>query len=349
MPRRNSKSMLVLVVVALALSLAACGGSAATPTAAPKADSKAGGATMTLRLANVVQPDHPMNVAVQKFAKNMSDKSNGRIKINLFPARQLGDDRQLFEQVQQGSLDMAEISAAPMGSTTPLMTALQLPFLFTNWDQYLKVVQGEAGTKLLAGLDKNSVKALAVYNAGFRHFVTVSKPISKPADMQGLKYRVAEAPLHLDIFKALGSNPTPMPYGEIYTGLQNKVIDGLEMDLSAVLMEKHFEVAKNMTLSKHFTWPAVLMMNDAKFKALSPEDQKLFQDAARQAVEENVKDIAEIEKKVVAELNTKGMKLVELKPEEMQAFADATKDVSGKYTAQDPLIDAFYKAAKDTK
>ncbi|MDN5344510.1 MAG: TRAP-type transport system periplasmic protein [Clostridia bacterium] len=305
--------------------------------------------TVNLRLADVVQPDHPINVAAVKFADKVKEKSNGRIKITVYPARQLGDDRQLFEQVQQGSLDMAEISVAPMGSTNSLVMALQMPFLFKDWDQYTKVIKSEATDKLLKGLEKNNVKALAVYNAGFRHVITVSKQVKTPADLQGMKFRTAETPLHVDIFKALGANPTPMPYGEIYSGLQNKVIDGLEMDLSAILMEKHYEVAKDVTLTKHFTWPAILMINTAKFNSLSPEDQKIIQEAAKEVIDENVKDIAAIEKKAVSDLTAKGVKMVELSDSELAPFIEATKGVEQKYSSQDPAIAEFVKAAKDVK
>lgn len=304
---------------------------------------------LNFRLGNVVQPNHPMNVAAEKFAKNVAETSKGRIKITVFPARQLGDDRQLFEQVQQGALDFGEISAAPMGGTTPLMSALQLPFLFTSWDQYVNVMKSSATANLLKGLEKNNVKGLAVYNAGFRHFVSVEKPIRKPEDLKGLKFRVAETPLHLDIFRALNTSPTPMPYGEIYSSLQNKVIDGLEMDLSAIQMEKHYEVAKNVTLSRHFTWPAVLMMNLAKFHALSPEDQKIIVDAAKAVVEENVKDISAIEAKAVANLKTRNVRITELTPAELLPFIEATKNIEQKYAAQDPLIAEFVKYTRSLK
>ncbi|GAB6156216.1 TRAP transporter substrate-binding protein [Desulfosporosinus burensis] len=343
--RKSGKSLVVFLMVGLLIiSLAGCGGkNNAQQGQGDKKD------TINLRLANVVQPAHPMNVAVEKFAKKVQEKSNGRIKITVYPARQLGDDRQLFEQVQQGSLDMAEISAAPMSGTTPLMTALQMPYLFTSWDQYAKVIKGPATENLLKGLEKNNVKGLAVYNAGFRNLVTVNKPVQSPVDLKGLKFRTAETPLHVDIFKALGANPTPMPYGEIYSGLQNKVIDGLEMDYSAILMEKHYEVAKNITVERHFTWPAVLMINTAKFNALSPEDQKIIQEAAKEVIDENIKDIEKIEKDAVDQLKAKGAKITELSEADVAKFIEATKDVEQKYTAVDPLIAEFVKAARSTK
>lgn len=342
---KNSYWKVIAVCTALlmlAMVAAGCGGT-------KKAEEKKADGQITFKVGDVVQKDHPMNVAVEKFAKKVAEKSNNRIKVVVYPARQLGDDRQLFEQVQSGALDMAEVSVAPMGSTTPLVTALQMPFLFTSWDQYLKVMNDPVTDKLLAGLEKNQVKGLAVYNAGFRHFVTVGKTINEPGDMKGLKFRVAETPLHVDIFKALGASPTPMPYGEIYSGLQNKVIDGLEMDLSAILMEKHYEVAKNVTFSKHFTWPAILMMNLKKFNSLSPADQKIIVDSAKEVVAENVKDIDAIEKKAVADLKAKGVNLKEFSDADRAPFIAATKDIEGKYSSQDPLIADFVKKARATK
>jgi tripartite ATP-independent transporter DctP family solute receptor len=349
--KRIWKSIVVFLLIAMfTMSLAGCGGNSGSGDSEEKGQAQEEKAdTINLRLADVVQPDHPMNVAAEKFAQKVEEKSNGHIKITVYPARQLGDDRQLFEQVQQGSLDLAEISVAPMGSTTPLVTALQMPFLFNSWDQWVNVMKSSATDNLLKGLERNNVKGLAVYNAGFRHLITINKEIKDPADLQNLKFRIAETPLHVDIFKALGANPTPMPYGEIYSGLQNKVIDGLEMDYSAILMEKHYEVAKNITELKHFTWPAILMMNSEKFNSLSPEDQRIIEDAAKEVIEENIKDISEIEKRAVDELKSKGIKITELSSAEEAAFVEATKDVEQKYSSQDPLIAEFVKAAKTAK
>ena len=248
------KVLSVLLVIAIVFSVAACG-------KAESDDKTTDGAakTIKLRVANVTQVDHPMNKAVESFIEKVEERSNGRIEITNYPARQLGDDRELFEQVQQGSLDMALISAGPVGSTTELAAALQLPFMFDDWDQWMNVMTNKVTADLLGEFDQFNVKALTVYDSGFRNFVSVDKPITSIADFNGKKIRVAETPLHIGIFKALGASPTPIPYGEIYTSLQNKVIDGLEMDLPAIVMEKHYEVAKNVTLSKHFSWPAIFM------------------------------------------------------------------------------------------
>lgn len=337
----DRRRVAVFLVITLVFSLTAtgfCFGAEKTPVK-----------QMNFRFGHVVQITHPVHFTCDRFAKKIAERSNGRIKITIFPARQLGDDRQLFEQLQQGSLDMGLISAAPMGSTAPFMTALQLPFLFNTWDQYLRVMRSDAANNLLKGLEKNGVKVLAVPNGGLRYLVSVAKPIMKVEDMKGMKVRVAETPLHVDIFRALGASPTPMPYGEIYSGLQNKVIDGLEMDLPAMQVEKHYEVAKYVTLTKHFTWPMPILMNLEKFNALSPKDQEMMLNTAKEGMGENIKDLMEVEAKSFTFLKTKNVKLVELSPEGLAPFIEATKNVEQKYTSKDPLIAEFAKYAKSVK
>jgi tripartite ATP-independent transporter DctP family solute receptor len=301
------------------------------------------------RFANVTQVNHPMNKGCEFFIEKIQTRSNGRITVTNYPARQLGDDRELFEQVQQGSLEMALVSVAPVGSTSDLAAAFQIPFMIHNWDQWLKLVNSPAAEAVFDGFSANNVKALAAYDSGFRHTLTVDKAVRVPGDYKGLKFRVAETPMHIAIFSALGASPTPIPYGEIYSSLQNKVIDGLEMDLPAILMEKHFEVAKNLTLTGHFTWPGIFMINLDKWNSLSPEDQKLFIECAKEAMVDNVAYIQKLEEESMAELKAKGFNVIELTPEARQQMVDATSEVSTSYKAKDPRIAAFADYADTLK
>jgi len=344
------KLLILLLTLAVAFSSTACSSNKAE-TNNNNTDKEATntGETIKLRVANVTQVNHPMNKSCEVFAQKIEEKSNGRIQITNFPARQLGDDRELFEQVQNGALDMALVSAGPTGSTTDLATAFQLPFLFDNWDQWLDVMNNKVTEDLFAGFEKYNVKAIAAYNSGFRQVMTVDTPIESTKDFAGLKFRVAETPLHIDIFKALGASPTPIAYGEIYTSLQNKVIDGLEMDAPAMVMEKHYEVAKEVTMTNHFTWPGIFMVNLDLWNSLSAEDQKLFMEVAKEVYVENVNYIKEQETKAYDELKANGITVRELSAEQKQEFIDATKGVIEKYTAKDPAIAAFYEYANSLK
>lgn len=344
------KIITILLVLVLVVSLfAGCEGKAENTKQEESTNEGSDAKEYTFRVANVTQVDHPMNKSVEFFLSKVQDKTEGRIEIINYPAGQLGGDRELFEQVQQGALDMALVSAAPVGSTNDVAAALQLPYLFEDWDHWLKVMSSPVTEELMSGLESNNVKVIAVYDCGFRHFMGVDEPLTSLDSFVGKKIRVSEAPLLVSVFKSLGSAPTPLPYGEIYTSLQNKVIDGLEMDLSAMIMEKHYEVAKHMTVSGHYTWPAILMINLDLWNSMSAEDQQLFMESGKEVLQENVDYIIEQEAKAMVELKENGIDIVELTVEERQALIDATKPVIEEYSAKNPKIKAFVDFVNSVK
>jgi len=353
--KKLSKVFALLLILALILS--ACSGTSSTSQsgsgdAAPSADSAAEGPqedpgdreaqSYTLRIANVVQEANPMNMACVSFIEKIESGSNGRIKIENYPARQLGDDSELFAQVQQGSLDMALVSASPIGATNDLAAALHIPYLFTSWDQYEAILSNEVTDNLLAGLEVNNVKALGVWNAGNRYFAHPTKEVRVPNDIKGLKIRVSQTPLGMDIFNAMGASATPLNYGEIYTGLQNKVLDMIEMDISAILMEKHYEVVKYLVYSPHYTWPGIFVINKDLFDSFSPEDQALIAKAAKETITDNVNYIREIEAQCEKELIAEGVTIGEpLSAEELALWKERTADVAENWSNKDPRIKAF--------
>ena len=226
------KLLSLMMALAMTFSLAACGNSASNPppAASSAGGSSASGQTYNWRIACVTAENHPMTKACMDFADRISEATDGRVNITVYYARQLGDDREITEQVMNGSLEMAFPSAGPVGNFSPKTYAYQLPFMVKDWDQYVSLCQSDEAADLLEGIGSDlGVKALATWNSGFRHLLAVDKPIASPEDAKGLKFRVAETQLHIDIFKALGGSPTVIAYGDIYTALQNKVIDALEM------------------------------------------------------------------------------------------------------------------------
>ncbi|MEA4942611.1 MAG: TRAP transporter substrate-binding protein [Oscillibacter sp.] len=350
------KKLLSLVLaLAMAFTLAACGSSASTSSSAPSSagasggsasSSSASGKTYDWRIACVTAEDHPMTKACMDFADKVSTATDGRVKITVYYAKQLGDDREITEQVMNGSLEMAFPSAGPVGNFSPKAYAYQLPFMVTNWDQYLSLSQSDEAAALLDGIGSDlGCKALATWNSGFRHLLSVDKPINSPEVTKGLKFRVAETQLHIDIFKALGGSPTVIAYGDIYTSLQNKVIDALEMDIPAILMEKHYEVAKYLTLTGHFTWPGICLINQACWDSLSKEDQAAFEQAAEETLQDNVKYVQQVEDEDLKELESNGVQVTQMSDEMLSAFKDAEKPVIDKYSAMDPLIANYYNKA----
>ncbi|HHX36361.1 MAG TPA: TRAP transporter substrate-binding protein [Clostridiaceae bacterium] len=288
-----------------------------------------------------MQANDTMGIPCQTFADRVKEKSNGRIQLTLYFGRQLGDDRQLTEAVQQGSLDMFEISAVIVGNTNPGLYSLQLPFLFRDWDKYKEIVCGEAGQKLLDDLEETNLKGLAFFDAGFRVIAT-NKRIEKLEDMEHLKIRTAETPLHVDIFKALGTNPTPMVFGEVYSGLQNRVIDACETTWSGFQSEKYGEVADYAIATNHFTWPGLLAINKDIFDSLSVDDQNLLVETAKEVQAEHIEWLKNEEsnyKKLAEEVH--GVTIIELPDSEWNRLVEATKGVWEDYSGKYPAIAEF--------
>jgi len=342
--KKRSYTLLVIFLISALVLTVGCGGTNNAPTSK---ENNAEAKPVVFKLGHVCQVTHPYNKAAEAFKKKVEEKSNGRIQIEIYPARQLGGDRDMLEQIMNGSLDMGLISSAVFSGFTPILDGLQLPFLMENYDVLDKAVKSDEAKALLKGLERINVKGLAFYDAGFRHFVTVDHSINKPEDLKGMKMRVVESPLMLDIFKALGASPTPMPYGEIYSALQTGVIDGLEMDLSAIWAEKHYEVAKYVSLSSHYSFPTVNIMNLNKWNKLSPEDQKIFEEAAWETIDDNHVLLREIDQECLNNIKAKDVVVQEI--EDLTSFRELTKPVYDKYIAKDPLIKDIVERVKKIK
>ncbi|MEW6622322.1 MAG: TRAP transporter substrate-binding protein [Bacillota bacterium] len=333
--------LLVLLLIGFMVLVVGCGENKTKP------QDTNGKKQVALKLGHVTQTSHPYHIAALAFKEKVESATDGRISIEIYPARQLGGDRDMLEQIQNGSLDMGLISSAIFSGFTPLLDGLQLPFLMENYDVLHKAVKTDEAKALLAGLEEINVKGLAFYDAGFRHFVTVNKPINEPSDLRGVKLRVVESPLMLDIFNTLGASPTPMPYGEIYSALQTGVIDGLEMDLSAIWAEKHFEVANYVALSSHFSFPTVNIMHLHKWNSLSDEDKQIIAEAAWEAIDENMGLLRDIDEKMLNNIKGEGVDVRVI--EDLGPFIEETKSVYEKYTSRDPRVERFVNKVLEIK
>lgn len=341
---------LVLALV-MAFSLVACGSSgssASTPGAGSSAASGSTGSgdgTYNWNLACVTAADHPMTKACLDFADKVKTATNGRINITVYYGGQLGSDPDSCTQVIDGTLQMAFPSVGNIGSFTDLVYAYQLPFMITNWDQYLALSKTDEATNLLDAISsKLGVKALGTWNSGFRHLLAVNGPITSLADCSGKKFRVGENSMFIDMFSALGASPTVISYGEIYTSLQNKVIDALEMDISAIYMEKHYEVAKYLTLTGHYTWPGLCIVNEDAWNSLSADDQAIFEKAAEETLDDNISYIQQVETDTTQKLKDAGVQITEMTDSMRNEFVNAEKGVIEKYTQND-VVKAYYDKA----
>jgi tripartite ATP-independent transporter DctP family solute receptor len=338
-------------IIFVFLLIAGCSKSTATQsTSASSSTTSSGvsGPTYELTFANSTAETHPMNLACLDLIKLIEERSGGRFHFTNYPNSTLGEDVDMFEMIQNGSLDFA-LNSGSVGNTSKMFPALQLPFMYSDWDHYLEVIQSDVTKELLNNFDIDPVKVLAVYDAGYRHLVLTGKPIENMNDFRGQKLRVAENPLHIAIFQALGSSPTPLTYGEIYSALQNKLIDSLEMDLSAILLNRYYEVAKTVELTGHFTWPGICSVNRKLWDSFSPEDQDMIQQAAWDVMAMNVATIQKREAEIRDQLTKDGVNFVVPNQELTMAMQEATKSVVDTYSQTNQYTKKFVEYAFSTQ
>lgn len=296
-------------------------------------------ADVTLKLGHVTQTSHPFHIGAEMFRDAVAKKSGGTMEISVYPARQLGDDRQLLEGVRLGTIDAAVVSSSTFALFTPVMDALQLPFLIPSYPALADAFLSPAADKMLASLDALGIKGLGYYEGGFRHFLNAKRPVQKVTDMQGLKIRVVPNPLHIAIFRALGANPTPMPYGEVYTALETGALDGAEINVSSVLSERFYEKAKHMTMTGQYFFPAVTIVNKAKFDRLTPEQRKVLTDAARETIRPQVEAAAAQEGDAAKKIAAQGVQIIAF--DDVATAREKVKALSAEYEAKNPLIKEF--------
>lgn len=241
-------------------------------------------AQTALRSSDTHPDGYPTVEAVKYFGELLSEKTGGRYTVEVFHSAQLGEEKDTIEQTQFGVIDLNRISIGAFGTQVPAATVTQLPYIFRSVDHFHAVLDGPIGDEILAAFDAVDLKALAYYDGGARSFYNSGKAINSPADLDGMKLRVMGSDIFVDMVKALGGNATPMPYGEVYSGIQTGVIDGAENNYPSYDTAGHFEVAKFYSLDEHLMVPEVLVMSKIVWDRLSAEDQAAVQAAAKESV-----------------------------------------------------------------
>ena len=271
---------------------------------------------------------------MQKFAEIVEEKSGGNIEVQLFPGGMLGGDMQVVQSLQGGLVQMSTMNAGLMSGFAPDFALLDLPFLFESPAKADAVMDGPLGDALAAQLEEHGLKALAYWELGFRNLTNSQRPVASVDDIEGLKIRVVQSPIYLELFSALGANPVPMPFPEVYTALETGTVDGQENPAASILSAKLNEVQKYMTLTRHTYNPQVVLFSKPLWDQLNAEEQTLLQDAALEAGAYQRQLARDADAKAVAALKEGGMEVTELSPEEMARFREATKPVADKFAAQ---------------
>jgi TRAP-type transport system periplasmic protein len=267
--------------------------------------------------------------AANKFAELVAEKTKGEVTLKVFPNGTLygGDPSGAVKQLAGGSLDMLLLSSSLYANFDPRFTAISIPYLFDDTDQLRAFLGGDLGTTLLADLDDIGVKGLGLWQRPFREITNSKRPIEKPEDLEGLKLRVPNNPLWVEFFGKLGAVPTPMAFAEVYNALQLKVVDGQENPISVPVSAKFFEVQGYASLTDHIADGWVLAINPAKYDALTDEQKAAIAEAATEAEAWKVENDAATAKDAIAEIESKGVKVNSITPEQRAAFVAVSKEL----------------------
>jgi len=273
----------------------------ASPSAAVEQKAK------MLRVGHTLTDDSHYGVGLKKFAELVKVKSNGTLDVQIFGNSKLGNERDLIEGVSLGTIEMCLTSTGPLPSFSKSFMVFDLPFIVKDRRSIYHTLDGKTGQDMLDSLSQKGIKGLVFFENGFRNLTDSRRPINTPADLAGLKIRVMENPVHMETFRVLGANPSPMPFGELFTALQQKTMDGQENPLLIIKTSKFYEVQKYLALTGHFYSPAVLMIGSKTYASLTGAQQKALMDSAKEARDFERKFIINSEASILADLKKAGM------------------------------------------
>ncbi|PBB64837.1 C4-dicarboxylate ABC transporter [Mesorhizobium sp. WSM4312] len=289
-----------------------------------------------LRSSDTHPDGYPTVEAVKYMGDLIKQRTNGRYSVEVYHSAQLGEEKDTIEQTQAGVIDLDRVSMGPFNGIVPETAVPSLPYMFRSVEHMRHVMDGPIGDQILKAFETHDLVGLAFYDSGARSFYNTKKDITSIADLKGMKFRVIQSDVFVDMVNALGANATPMAYGEVYSALQTGVIDGAENNWPSFESAKHYEVAKHYTMDQHQIVPEVLVMSKASWEKLSPEDQGIV----RQAAKDSVVKMRELwdaqEKKSRGIVEKAGVKVSEI---DKQPLIDAMKPVYDKYLSTPELKD----------
>ncbi|MBL02791.1 uncharacterized protein METZ01_LOCUS30082 [marine metagenome] len=281
-----------------------------------------------LKLAHGLAVDHPVHHAITYMADEVSRLSSGTLRIDIYPSEQLGSEREILELVQLGIIAMAKSSSAPIESFVPAMQVFGLPYLFRDANHLWNVLEGPVGEEILEAGVTRGLKGLCYYDAGARSFYTTTKPIHQPSDLKGLKIRVQKSVMAMETVKALGGSPTPIDWGELYSALDQGIVDGAENNSPSFFVSRHYEISRYYSLDEHARPPDVLVINPAIWKSLSADHRQVLDQAVSASVEFQRNLWAEREAENLASIEAAGVTVI--RPDQ-QAFINAVQPLWATY------------------
>lgn len=321
---RYQRFVKVVISLVLVIMMAGCGGAASTGSS-----SGGNGDVIELSLGHIATETNPYHLLALEFKKLVEERSEGKVKINVFPNAQLGEERELIEAMTFGNLDLAVITTSPVTNFVPEFGVLDIPYLFTDWNHVEAFLDSEVSQKLLKETEDVGIKTFAFVPRGFRSVTNSVHPVKTPEDMKGLTLRVIESEVYLDTINEMGATATGMPWGDAFTAMQQGAIDGQENDYSINYTQNVFEVQEYLSLTEHIFAVNTLMGSQTNLSNLPEDVQKIIEesavDAAKTIREHNIKESDNLRKK----LEEKGMKINEV---DKEAFMKSVPKTQEKYS-----------------
>jgi tripartite ATP-independent transporter DctP family solute receptor len=293
-----------------------------------------------IKLGHGLSPTHPVHLAMEFLAQRLDEKSDGRVRIDIYPSEQLGSERECLELLQIGSLGMTKVSCSVIESFVPAMSILSLPYLFRDEEHRFKVLEGEIGRRLLLEGEKYWLLGLCYYDAGSRSFYTKKEPILSPSGLKGLKIRTQESPTSIKMIQAFGGSPTPIAWGELYSALQQGVVDGAENNPPSFHLSRHYEICKFYSLDEHTGVPDILIISTHVWDEMTPEIREMLKDAADESAQYQKKLWRLATKRALEEVEKSGVKIYN---PDKKLFRDEVGSIYDEYRAQPELFGIIQK------
>ena len=299
-----------------------------------------------IRLAHGLDINHSVHKAMVKMGEDLAELSKGSLQLEIYPNQQLGTEREILELIQIGSLDMTKVSVATLENFAPKTRILGLPYLFEDRKHAFEVLDGPIGQQLLDDGQKYWLKGLGFYDAGSRSFYSKERPIEHPDDLKGLKIRVMESVTAMDMVRSMGGSPTPISWGELYTSLQQGVVDGAENNPPSFYLSRHYEVCKYYSLNEHTFSPDVLIAGTHFWRNLTEQEKRWLKETVSNSIIYQRKLWVEAETKAIEAVQKAGVEIIHPKKE---PFAKQAEKVYRKYEVDEELYGIIQQIQKMKK
>lgn len=288
----------------------------------------------TLKISHSHDRTHSKHQGVMYLAERVYEKSNGLMRVEIYPSGQLGSQRENLEMLQIGSLAMTIVSAAVMENFAPSFRVFGLPYIFSDREHAHRVWDGDIGRDVMTDGEEFWLRGLAFYDAGSRSFYTNDRPIHHPDDLRGLKIRVMPSPMAVEMIRTFGGSPTPISWGELYTALQGGVVDGAENNPPSLYLSRHYEVSRHFSLNEHTRIPDVILISTKIWNTLSPQEQQWLQEAAYESAAHQRVLWLESERHSLQQLEEAGVNII---IPDKQPFIDRVQVMHSKFKEDETL------------